>query len=63
MGKSILNLEERANEIQKYVAILVEKYAGDLTEEQCVMVEEALANLYIALDPKVVTNLEAYIPE
>ena len=63
MGKSILNFEERANEIQKYVAILVEKYAGDLTEEQCVMVEEALANLYIALDPKVVTNLEAYIPE
>jgi len=63
MGKSILNFEERANEIQKYVVILVEKYAGDLTEEQCVMVEEALANLYIALDPKVVTNLEAYIPE
>ena len=63
MGKSILILEERANEIQKYVAILVEKYAGDLTEEQCVMVEESLANLYMALDPKVVTNLEAYIPE
>jgi hypothetical protein len=63
MGKSILNLEEKQAEVSKYMALLIEKYNGECTEEQTLMIEEAFEALSQALDPKVDTNLEAYIPE
>ena len=65
MGHGIVNkdIQGKAEEIQKYLTLLLEKYQGELTEEQAVMIDEAVDALYVALDPKVVTNLEAYIPE
>ena len=66
MGKSILNLEtqEKAQVLQKHITLFIEKYQEETTtDEQMTMIDEAIEALYQALDPRVVTNLEAYIPE